>query len=194
MLVEVLLSLGAGTAELCSFPFLPYQRHGFGRILLMGSGIGAEKRHEVGFPTDGRIYAKYAVSHCLTVRSNELRPLLCLAGKVDGDFLVDVGFAGIRGEPDVEYGIPGIGFDQISALNRRDLSDVPHPKLILPARDTRQVEQQTVAGRRPGFGNHAQSLTRTAQRGQGRRNVAALAVDFPAKWRLFSRANKNSTA
>ena len=32
------------------------------------------------------------------------------------------------------------------------------------------------------------------QREQGRRNVAALAVDFPAKWRLFSRGNKNSTA
>jgi hypothetical protein len=32
------------------------------------------------------------------------------------------------------------------------------------------------------------------QREQGRRNVAALAGDFPGKWRLFSRANKNSTA
>ena len=31
-------------------------------------------------------------------------------------------------------------------------------------------------------------------RKQGRRNVAALSVDFPAKWGLFSRANKNSTA
>ena len=30
-------------------------------------------------------------------------------------------------------------------------------------------------------------------RGKGQRN-AALPVDFPAKWRLFSRANKNSTA
>jgi hypothetical protein len=55
LLAGVLLSLGAWTAELCSFPFLPYQRHGFGRIPPMGSGIGAEKRHEVGFPTDGRI-------------------------------------------------------------------------------------------------------------------------------------------
>jgi len=32
------------------------------------------------------------------------------------------------------------------------------------------------------------------QRKQGRRNIDALSVDFPAKWRLFSRADKNSTA